>query len=46
LVLTLREGHRLRAFESRVPRRIFGLRDEVSGEWRKQHNEDLLLHLV
>jgi hypothetical protein len=34
--------HRLRVFESRVLRRIFGLkRDEVTGEWRKLHNEEL-----
>jgi hypothetical protein len=34
--LTLREEHRLRMFESRVLRRIFGLkRDEVIGGWRK-----------
>jgi hypothetical protein len=40
--LTLREGHRLRVFESRVLRRIFGpRRDEVTGEWRKLHNEEL-----
>jgi hypothetical protein len=40
--LTLREEHRLRVFENRVQRRIFGPeRDEVTGEWRKLHNEDL-----
>jgi hypothetical protein len=40
--LTLREGHRLRVFENRVLRRIFGpKRDEVTGEWRKLHNEEL-----
>jgi hypothetical protein len=40
--LTLREEHRLRVFENRVLRRIFGLkRDEVTGEWRKMHNEEL-----
>jgi hypothetical protein len=40
--LTLREEHRLRAFENRVLRRIFGpKRDEVTGEWRKMHNEEL-----
>jgi hypothetical protein len=34
--LTLREEHRLREFENRVLRRIFGpKRDEVTGEWRK-----------
>jgi hypothetical protein len=37
--LTLREEHRLRVFENRVLRRIFGLRrDVVMGEWRKLHN--------
>ena len=37
--LTLREERRLRVFENRVPRRIFGPgRDEVTGEWRKLHN--------
>jgi hypothetical protein len=40
--LTLREEHSLRAFESRVLKRIFGpKRDEVTGEWRKLHNEEL-----
>jgi hypothetical protein len=40
--LTLREEHRLRVFENRVLRRIFGLkRDEVMREWRKLHNEEL-----
>jgi hypothetical protein len=40
--LTLREEHRLRVFENRVLRRIFGTkRDEVTGEWRKLHNEGL-----
>jgi hypothetical protein len=40
--LTLREEHILRAFENRVLRRIFGQkRDEVTGEWRKLHNEEL-----
>jgi hypothetical protein len=40
--LTLREEHRLRVFEKRVLRRIFGpKRDEVTGEWRKLHNEEL-----
>jgi hypothetical protein len=34
--LTLREEHRLRVFENRVLRRIFGpKRDEVTGDWRK-----------
>jgi hypothetical protein len=40
--LTLREEHRLRVFENRVLSRIFGpKRDEVTGEWRKLHNEEL-----
>jgi hypothetical protein len=40
--LTLREEHRLRVFEKRVLRRIFGpKRDEVTREWRKLHNEEL-----
>jgi hypothetical protein len=40
--LTLREEHRLRMFENRVLRRIFGpKRDEVTGGWRKLHNEEL-----
>ena len=40
--LTLREEHRLRLFENRVLRRIFGRkRDGVTGEWRKFHNEEL-----
>jgi hypothetical protein len=42
LSLTLREEHRLRVFENRVLRRIFGpKRDEVTGGWRKLHNEEL-----
>jgi hypothetical protein len=40
--LTLREKHRLRVFENRVLLRIFGSkRDEVTGGWRKLHNEEL-----
>jgi hypothetical protein len=40
--LTLREEHRLGVFENRVLRRIFGpKRDEVTGEWRRLHNEEL-----
>jgi hypothetical protein len=40
--LTLREQHRLRVFENRVLRRIFGpKRDEVTGGWGKLHNEEL-----
>jgi hypothetical protein len=41
-VLKLREEHRLRVFENRVLRRTFGRkRDEVTGGWRKLHNEEL-----
>jgi hypothetical protein len=37
----LRVKRRLRVFENRVPRRIFGpKRDEVTGKWRKLHNEE------
>ena len=39
----LREERRLRVFENRVLRRVFGpKRDEVTGEWRKLHNEELI----
>jgi hypothetical protein len=39
--LTLKEERRLRVFENRVLRRIFGpTSDEVTGEWRKLHNEE------
>jgi hypothetical protein len=42
LSLTLREEHRLKVFEKRVLRRIFGpKRDEVTGEWRKLHSGEL-----
>ena len=40
--LTLREERKLRVFENRVLRRVFGLRrEEVTGEWRRLHNEEL-----
>jgi hypothetical protein len=40
--LTLRDERRLRVFENRVLRRVFGpKKDEVTGEWRKLHNEEL-----
>ena len=40
--LTLREERKLRVFENMVLRRIFGhRRDEVTGEWRISHNEEL-----
>jgi hypothetical protein len=39
----LREERRLRVFENRVMREIFGSkRDEVTGEWNKLHNEELI----
>ena len=38
----IREERRLMVFENRVLRRVFGLkRDDVTGEWRKLHNEEL-----
>ena len=40
--LTLREERRLRMFENRVLRRVFGpKKDEVTGEWRKIHIDEL-----
>ena len=40
---SLREERRQRVFENRVLRRIFGPEgDEVTGEWRKLHNEELI----
>jgi len=40
--LTLREERRLRVFENRVLMRIFGPKmAEVTGDWRKLHNEEL-----
>jgi hypothetical protein len=40
--LSLREERRLKVFENMVLRRVFGSkRDEVTGEWRKLHNEEL-----
>jgi hypothetical protein len=48
--LTLTEEHRPRVFENRVLRKIFGpKRDEVTGEWRRLHNEkfnDLYHHQI
>jgi len=42
LSLTLKEERRMRVFENRVLRRIFGpRRDKVRGEWGKLHNEEL-----
>jgi hypothetical protein len=37
----LREEHRLRVFENRVLRKIFGPRREEDGSWRKLHNDEL-----
>jgi hypothetical protein len=38
----LREEHRLRVFENTVLRRIVGPnRDDITGEWRKFHNDEL-----
>ena len=40
--LTLTEEHRLRVFENKVLRKIFGAnRDKIIGEWRKFHNAEL-----
>jgi len=40
--LTFRDERRMRVFDSRVLRRIFGPKwDEVTGEWRKLHSEEL-----
>jgi hypothetical protein len=40
--LTLREEMKLRVYENMLLRRIFGpRRDEVTGEWRRMHNEEL-----
>jgi hypothetical protein len=40
--LTLREEHRLGEFENKVLKMIFGpKRDEVTGEWRKLHDEEI-----
>ena len=40
--VTMSEERRLRVFENRLLRRIFGTKsDEVTGEWRELHNEEL-----
>ena len=40
--LTLREEHRIRVFENKVLKKIFGAKkDEITGEWRKSHNAEL-----
>jgi hypothetical protein len=37
----LRKEHRLRVFENRVLRKIFGPKREEDGSWRKLHNDEL-----
>ena len=37
----LREGHRMRAFENKILRRVFGSRRDENGEWRRLHNREL-----
>jgi hypothetical protein len=45
--LTLKEERKLRVFENKVLRRIFGpKKDEVMGVWRKLNNEDLVCMYV
>ena len=39
--LALREECRIRVFENRIVRRIFGLKRDENGEWRMLHNEEL-----
>jgi hypothetical protein len=39
--LTLREEHRLRVFEKRVLRKVFGPKREEDGSWRKLHNDEI-----
>jgi hypothetical protein len=42
--LTLTEKRRLRVFLNRVLRKVFGLKtDVIAGEWRKLHNEELMI---
>jgi hypothetical protein len=45
--LTLREKYRLRVFENRISRRIFGSKRDKNREWRRLHNDELHgLHLL
>jgi hypothetical protein len=47
--LTLGEEHRLRVFQNRVLRRIFGPKREEDGSWRKLYNDELtacILHRI
>jgi len=39
--LTLREECRLRLFENRILRQIFGSKRDENGKWRRHHNEEL-----
>ena len=39
--VVLREEWRLKVFENRIPRRIFGPKRDENGEWRRLHNEEL-----
>ena len=39
--LTLKEECRIRLFENRILRRIFGPKRDENGEWRRLHNEEL-----
>ena len=42
VIIHLREEHRLRVFENKVLRKIFGAKkDEITGEWSKLHNAEL-----
>ena len=42
MFLILREEYRIRVFQNMVLRKIFGpKRDEVTGEWRRLHNDEL-----
>jgi hypothetical protein len=39
--LTLREERKLKVFENRILRRIFGTKRYANGEWRRLHNEEI-----
>ena len=41
LPLTLMEKRRLRIFENRILRTVFGLKKDENGEWRRLHDEEL-----
>ena len=42
VVVTLKEEFRLRIFENRILRRIFGPKTDENGEWKRLHNEEIL----